>query len=642
LNGSNEIALNQVTDLLKKYWGFQNFREPQIPIVESILSGKDTLGLMTTGGGKSICFQTVALNREGICLIISPLIALMRDQVDTLRALGIEAAAVYSDQSVQEQNNIIDACLEGRLQFLYIAPEKLRSKDFQTRLRQFPISMLVIDEAHCISQWGYDFRPSYLRIPEIYNWINRPQVVALTATATPKVIEDIIDKLELRDHQIIQQSFAKPKTSFQLIETEQKMSKLLSWIQKLKGSGIVYVNRRKSAVEISKFLNKEGIESEYYHAGLAMEIRNEKQEKWLAKTSGIMVCTNAFGMGIDNPNVNFVIHYNLSESIEAYFQEAGRAGRKGQNAYAITLVSQADRVEIKSAIEDYPSQKEVIQTLIMLFNYYQIPYESGRDQVFPFEIEGFIEKFKLPALKTQKCIQILKDQNLISLAEDYYKPDEIQILADDHYLRDLTNDKPEYGHLVKNLLRTYEGLHFRRKVFLGKLAKNYHYNLLELRTMLRNLQKWEVIFYQEATNKPTIQFQIDKLPQANIPFDNQQYNLRKKTRTEQWNAILDYTKSDLGCRQSFLLKYFGEVVQDTCGICDNCLASNAKPTILEVDFLEIRISILKALKENPSLNIQDLIRINKKFKEIYVRRVLDRLIELSLVEKFEGDTFRLS
>ena len=277
----------------------------------------------------------------------------------------------------------------------------------------------------------------------------------------------------------------------------------------------------------------------------------------------------------------------------------------------------------------------------MLFNYYQIPYESGRDQVFPFEIEGFIEKFKLPALKTQKCIQILKDQNLIAIAEDYYKPDEIQILADDHHLRDLTNDKPEYGHLVKNLLRTYEGLHFRRKVFLGKLAKNYHYNLFELRTMLRNLQKWEVIFYQEATNKPTIQFQIDKLPQANMPFDNQQYNLRKKTKTEQWNAILDYTKSDLDCRQSFLLKYFGEDVQEACGVCDKCLASNAKTAISERDFLEIRIAILKALKETPSLNIQNLIIINEKFKEVYIRRVLDRLIELDLVEKFDGESFRL-
>ena len=641
MNGSNKTVLNQVVSFLNKYWGFQGFREPQIPIVESILSGKDTLGLMTTGGGKSICFQTVALSREGICLIISPLIALMRDQVETLRSLGIEAAAVYSDQSAQEQKDIIDACLEGKLQFLYIAPEKLRSKDFQTRLRQFQISMLVIDEAHCISQWGYDFRPSYLRIPEIYQWINRPQVVALTATATPKVIEDIIDRLEMRNHQLIQQSFAKPKTSFQLIETEQKMSKLLSWIQKLKGSGIVYVNRRKSAVEISKFLTKEGIDSDYYHAGLAMEIRNEKQEKWLAKTSGIIVCTNAFGMGIDNPNVNFVIHYNLSESIEAYFQEAGRAGRKGQNAYAIALVSQADRFEIQSVIEDYPSQKEVMQTLIMLFNYYQIPYESGRDQVFPFEIEGFVEKFKLPALKTQKCIQILKDQNLISIAEDYYKPDEIQILANDHHLRDLIHNKPEYGHLVKNLLRTYEGLHFRRKVFLGKLAKNYHYNLFELRTMLRNLQKWEVIFYQEATNKPTIQFQIDKIPQANIPFDNQQYNLRRKAKTEQWKAILDYTKSDLGCRQSFLLKYFGEAANEACGVCDNCLASKAKPAISEKDFLEIRTGILKALKETQSLSIQDLIRIHTRFKEVYIRRVLDRLIELGLIKKFDGENFRL-
>ncbi len=469
-------------EILKKYWGYEAFRTAQIPIIESVTSGHDTIGLLTTGGGKSICFQVPAMMSEGTCIVISPLIALMKDQVTQLNQRKIPSAAYYSAQSKESQTKILDYLLEGKLKFLYISPERLITKDFQTRLRQIKVNLMVIDEAHCISQWGYDFRPSYLRIPEVYDILPDIPKLALTATATPRVVKDIEDKLELRQTKVFVNSYFKENLSYQVKKTERKVETLAEWIHKLSGSGLVYVNRRNAAEELAKQLTTQfNIHAEYYHAGLSTDVRNEKQEKWLNNPLSVMITTNAFGMGIDNPHVNYVIHYHFPASLEAYFQECGRAGRTGQKSYAIALVSDADKIEKDEIIRDYPSIQEVQNLALLLFNHFDIPYETGLGRRFDWIVEDFNTQYKLNYWHTAKCLQILVDNELIFIQDAFYKPDEIQLLADERQISDLTEQFPEYGQLITHLIRAYEGLHFKKRVNLYKLAKTYHYNLTELK-----------------------------------------------------------------------------------------------------------------------------------------------------------------
>jgi len=371
--------MHSALDILKKYWNYNEFRPAQIPIIESIAAGHDTLGLLTTGGGKSICFQVPAMMREGVCLVVCPLIALMKDQVSQLNQRKIPAAAYYSSQSKENQVKIIDYLMEGKLKFLYISPERLITKEFQTRLREINVGLLVIDEAHCISQWGYDFRPAYLKIPTIYDYLPLAPRLALTATATPRVIDDIQDKLDFRHGKVFVNTYFKPNLSYQVLKSERKVEDLVRWIQKLPGSGLVFVNRRNMAEELAMQLKDHfKINADYYHAGLSTELRHEKQNKWLKNPHSVLVTTNAFGMGIDNPNVNYVIHYQFPASIEAYFQECGREGRAGQNSHAFALISGADLREKEELLLNYPSIGEVKNCLLMLYNHFDIPYEMGQ------------------------------------------------------------------------------------------------------------------------------------------------------------------------------------------------------------------------------------------------------------------------
>lgn len=627
-------------DVLRKYWKFTGFRENQLPIIESVMAGKDTLALLTTGGGKSICFQVPAMLREGICLVISPLIALMKDQVSVLKSLNIPATALHSSQTKSIQDKIIQACLNQKVKFLYISPEKLSSSDFRPILRQLNFSMIVIDEAHCISQWGYDFRPSYLNIPSSYSAISSPQIVALTATATKKTIEDITQKLEMRMPSVHRQSFFKSNLSFQLIRTEQKVAKLIDWISKLNGSGLIYVNKRKTAVELSKILNDKGIKSAYYHAGLSIEERSERQEQWIKNPNSIMICTNAFGMGIDNPNTNYVIHYNMPTTLEAYFQESGRAGRQGQTSHAIVLVSLKDLLEFEEAISNYPSEKEIKSLLTLLFNHYDIPFEAGEGCRYEFHLEEFCEKYKLNPMKTSQGLQFLKENSLIYIADEFYKPDEIQIIVDEFSLNQFTETKPDYEVLIRNMIRTYEGLFYRRRINLHVLARNYHYNLTELKSMLRNLKKWEIIDYQEATNKPILEFKISKLPLDHIPFDQSFYRERKTVFIAQIEAVLSYMKNDKECKVRQLLAYFDENFERNCGICDSCLSNTSQRVMRDEDYFDLKDRILKVLQKDKFESMETLLAVCKPFEEVYVRRVLDRLLELDMISKGTGESFK--
>jgi ATP-dependent DNA helicase RecQ len=626
-------------EILKKYWGYEAFRPAQIPIIESVTSGYDTIGLLTTGGGKSICFQVPAMMSEGTCIVISPLIALMKDQVTQLNQRKIPAAAYYSAQSKESQTKILDYLLEGKLKFLYISPERLTTKDFQTRLRQIKVNLVVIDEAHCISQWGYDFRPSYLRIPEVYDILHDIPKLALTATATPRVVKDIEDKLELRQTKVFVNSYFKENLSYQVKKTERKVETLAEWIHKLSGSGLVYVNRRTAAEELAKQLtNQFNIHADYYHAGLSTDVRNEKQEKLLNNPLSVMITTNAFGMGIDNPHVNYVIHYHFPASLEAYFQECGRAGRAGQKSYAIALVSDADKIEKDEIIRDYPSIREVQNLALLLFNHFDIPYETGLGRRFDWMVEDFNTQYKLNYWHTAKCLQILVDNELIFIQDAFYKPDEIQLLADERQISDLAEQFPEYGQLLTHLIRAYEGLHFKKRVNLYKLAKNYHYNLTELKISLQKLAQKGIISYEPSTNKPTLEFLTNKTAANDIPIDQAQYRVRKQILLDQTKACLDFIKNTKDCRSRQLLDYLGESQSEKCGICDVCLGE--KNSITKEDYLKIRDAILANLEPNIYTAIDKLIKLLKNYPELAIRKVLDRLLELNQIEKGVGEVFR--
>lgn len=626
-------------EILKKYWGYSDFRPGQIPIIESIVSGTDTLGLLTTGGGKSICFQVPAMMTEGTCLVVSPLIALMKDQVSQLNQRKIPAAAYYSTQSKENQTKILDYLHDGKLKFLYISPERLNTKDFRTRLRQIKVNLIVIDEAHCISQWGYDFRPAYLKIPNVYKIFPNIPKLALTATATPRVIVDIQEKLEMNHPKVLVSSYFKSNLSYQIKASERKVEDLVSWINRLSGSGLVYVNRRNVAEELVKQLrNQFNIQAEYYHAGLSAEVRNEKQESWLKNPRSIMITTNAFGMGIDNPNVNYVIHYHFPASLEAYFQECGRAGRGGQKSYAISLISYADIREKEDIIEQYPTPDEVKNLMLLLFNHYDIPYETGKNRRFEWSIDEFLQKNKLEYWHTHKCLQILEDNEFIYIQDAFYKPDEIQIIANDEQIADLSEQFPEYGQLLTNMIRSFEGIYYKKRVNLHKFAKTYHYNLLELKVSLQNLSKKEIISYEAATNKPNIEFLTDKMAAKDIPLDIQLYRERKEILLNQLQTCLDYMQSQKLCRSQQLLTYLGESKSEKCVICDVCLSE--KNSITKEDYLKIREAILVNLEPHIYTPIDKLVKLLKMYPELAIRKVLDRLLELNQIEKGVGEVFK--
>jgi ATP-dependent DNA helicase RecQ len=631
--------MHSALSILKKYWNYDQFRPSQIPIIESVISGNDTLGLLTTGGGKSICFQVPALMSEGVCIVISPLIALMKDQVVQLNQRKIPAAAYYSAQSKEKQQKIIDYLMEGKLKFLYISPERLITKDFQTRLRQIKVNLLAIDEAHCISQWGYDFRPAYLKIPKVYDLIPDVPKIALTATATPRVIEDIRDKLALKNPRVLINSYFKPNLSYQVENSEQKVEDLVSWIRKLSGSVLIYVNRRNAAEELVKQLrNQFKIEADYYHAGLSAEVRSEKQDNWLKNPHSIMVTTNAFGMGIDNPYVSLVIHFHFPSSLEAYFQECGRAGRNGQKSYAISLVSDADIIEKDEIIKTYPKIEELKNLLLILFNYFDIPYDTGRNRRFDWLIEDFISKYQLDYWHTQKCIKILEDNEFIYIQDAFYKPDEVQIIANDRQIEELSEQFPEYGQLLNHMIRTFEGIHFKKRINLHKLTKTYHYNLFELKVNLQNLAKKGIITYEASTSKPTLEFLVDKLAVKDISLDETQYRERKKILIDQSQTCLDYMKASQTCRSQQLLGYLGELNTEKCGICDVCLIK--KNTISQKDYLLIKDIIIQNLEPNLYTPIDKLLKLMRNYPEQAIRKVLDRLLELNKIEKGVGEVFR--
>lgn len=560
-------------ETLKKYWGYERFRPGQEEIISEVLAGRDVLAILPTGGGKSVCFQVPALMREGICLVVSPLIALMKDQVQNLRDRGIPALAVYSGMTHREIDYTLDNAIYGDYKFLYVSPERLRADLFKTRVARMNVCQLVVDEAHCISQWGYDFRPDYLQIAEIRKIIGRQvPVVALTATATPVVADDIMARLEFRRPNKLVGDFSRPNLSYVFRQTENKMGQLLRVCQGVQGSGIVYVSRRKNAEDLAAFLQQQGISAEGYHAGMGRDTRARIQDAWKRSEIRIIVSTNAFGMGIDKPDVRFVCHYDMPDSLEAYFQEAGRAGRDGQPAYAVLLWNPSDILRLRQTVRaTFPPLGYIRDIYQKVYMFLGFAYEEGRGASAKFELEKFAQHFRLHARTAYYAIKYLETAGYWTLTETLQIPAKIQFVVsrDELYRIQLGND--DIDRFVKLLLRMYTGV-FSEYVPIDeeKLARTGRYAPDVVVEKLRQLARRQLLKYIPAINAPMICLNYERLDEKNLRLPQSEYDERVGRRSKRLEALIGLVENDSECRCLQMYRYFGQGGGIPCGRCDVC------------------------------------------------------------------------
>ena len=559
--------------ILKQYWGYDSFRPMQEDIINSALQKKDTLALMPTGGGKSICFQVPAMATDGLCLVVSPLIALIKDQVQNLNSKGIKALAVYSGMSYQQIDIALDNAIYGDFKFLYVSPERLHTPLFKERVRRMQINYLVVDEAHCISQWGYDFRPAYLEIKEIKNIIGDVPIIALTATATKSVAEDIMRILGFEEKNVISSGFERKNLSYVVRNVDDKFGNMLKVCNGVPGTGIIYVRERKRCEEISSFLRQNGITADFYHAGLSKELRNAKQDAWKNDQIRVIVATNAFGMGIDKPDVRFVVHYDLPDSLEAYFQEAGRAGRDGKRSYATLLWNSTDIARLRQihtiSFPDIQYIKEVYQKV---FIYLNIPYEEGRDTVSKFNLIEFSKKFSLNSVSAYYAIKYLEQEGYWELTDEMDNPSKIMFIVGRDELYKVQIDNPELDKFIKSVLRIYTAL-FSRITPIDEeyIARCTMDSVMGVKEKLKQLSKLRIIKYIPKVRTPLIIMNTERLVEANLYISQKRYEERKGMFQKRIESIISYVKETDECRSRMLIDYFGQPADNNCGICDVCL-----------------------------------------------------------------------
>ncbi len=629
------VAMASPREILKQYWGFEQFRPLQEDIVQSILAGRDTLALLPTGGGKSICFQVPALAQDGLCLVISPLIALMKDQVANLEKRGIKAAAIYTGQTYREMDRLLDNCVFGNYKFLYISPERLSSDAFRMRLAKMNIRMLAIDEAHCISQWGYDFRPSYLRIAEVREQLKVP-VIALTATATPEVVEDIQQKLLFKNGQVFKKSFARKNLSYVVRPTINRLKSLVDILQKVNGTAIVYVRNRRRTKEIADALNKQRIKADYYHAGLPPDQRNRKQNEWMTNKTRVIVCTNAFGMGIDKPEVRVVAHMDVADSLEAYFQEAGRAGRDEQKAYAVQLLENADLAELDEKIkEGFPTVELVREVYDKLGGYLRIAYNDGvtdeGPKVYDFDIRDFCEKHKLNPVKTLVALKLLEQQEWLMLAEGIFEKSQVKVICTKDVLYKFQVENVRLEPLVKFILRTSEGV-FDDYVTVEEdaIARRLKIPVDETVKQLNILDKQGIVAYRPRKDKPQLFWMKPRVSFDNLRLDNAFINRRKTAYEERLKTMRDYLTDNLHCRTRKLVKYFGEILDQDCGICDVCVErKNKAPNTSEMANIA---ELVESKLRTADLSTADLVNQTGQTKEV-LWPVLEQLLNAGKIER---------
>lgn len=562
-------------NILKEYWGYTSFRPLQEDIIQSVWEKRDTLGLMPTGGGKSLTFQVPVMAMDGICLVVTPLIALMKDQVDNLRERGIKAAAVYSGMSRDEIITTLENCIFGGYKFLYVSPERLSSDIFLTKLQAMDVCLLVVDESHCISQWGYDFRPSYLKIADIRETLINVPVLALTATATPDVVDDIQEKLRFKEKNVFRTSFLRDNLSYVVRSADNKVGELIHILKSVPGSGIVYVRSRRQTKEIAQTLKKEGLRADYFHAGLSYEDKIFKQNAWKDDECPVIVSTNAFGMGIDKPDVRIVVHMDLPNSPEEYFQEAGRAGRDGKKSYSVILYTKSDSVKLKKRISDtFPEKELIVRVYEALGNYFQVAVGSGAGRAFDFDLIEFCSRFKLPSLQTHHALKILELAGYLEYTDEIDARSKLRFLIyrDDMYSLRLESITDELLHTI---MRSYTGV-FSDDIYVDEsmLASRIGKTRQEVYDILVNLSKLRYISYVPAKKTPFIIYTSSREDIKFITIPQSVYEERKKRFSKRIHSIIDYAENSDVCRSRMLLVYFGETNSKDCGCCDVCLRKN--------------------------------------------------------------------
>ncbi|GAB3572933.1 RecQ family ATP-dependent DNA helicase [Spirosoma luteolum] len=565
--------------ILQQFWGYTSFRPLQEDIVDAVLAGQDTLVLMPTGGGKSICFQVPALAMPGVCLVVTPLIALMKDQVGQLKRRGIPAAAIYAGMHAREIDTTLDNCIYGNTKFLYLSPERLRTELVIERVKQMSVCLLAVDEAHCVSAWGYDFRPPYLQIAEFRELIPATPLIALTASATPDVQADIVDKLAMRPHdgqgtRIFRQTFARPNLSYSVLQTEQKEDRLLRILNRVPGTGIVYVRSRRQTQRVASWLQRQGIAADYYHAGLSTQERSDRQDAWLQNQTRVIVSTNAFGMGIDKPDVRVVVHLDLPDSLEAYYQEAGRAGRDGQKAYAVMLYTPGDLEQLRQRTEQLYQPVEMLRRVYQaLANYTAVPVGGGQFASYDFDMATFTHTYSLPPTETHYALKQLQLEGFVQLNDNYYHPSRLTILLDNRQLYEFQVMNPRLDPFLKMLLRYYGGELFTDFITISEsaLARTFMINQPEIVALLEQLHQRGVVVYEKQKDKPQLTFLTPRLDAPTLPVNAAELNRRKELALRKVNAAILYTEHPTQCRTRLLQAYFGERTQDRCGICDNCI-----------------------------------------------------------------------
>ena len=614
------------TEILKSYWNFDRFRPLQEEIIRSALSGKDTLALLPTGGGKSICFQVPAMAMDGMCIVISPLIALMQDQVKNLNDRNINATAITSALSPKELHVAFENAIYGQHKFLYVSPERLETENFQKRIRLQKICLIAVDEAHCVSQWGYDFRPSYLKIAKLRELFPEVPMLALTASATKEVVGDIVDKLKFKpQHQVFRNSFERKNLHYVVQHEENKLTRLLRICKKIEGTGIVYVRNRRKTKELSDFLNKNSVSSDFYHAGLDAKTRVMKQEDWIKGKNRIIVATNAFGMGIDKPNVRFVVHLDLPDSLEAYYQEAGRAGRDGKESWVICLYQHLDIFELQENQEaSYPSLEEIKKAYSAIGNYFQVAIGSGKGMSYDFDLNEISDKYKLVPRTVYASIKFLEKEGYLMYHDAFFQPTRLMFTATPNELYDFQVRNPKLDQTIKTILRSYGGLFTEfSNINEDMLAGRCKMTTSELQKVLKKLHELELVHYIPHSGLPKISFIENRVDSKHLYLAPENYALLKRRSAEKINAVTHYVSHKNECRSRIILQYFNENNVQDCGQCDVCLHRKALKKNPAADTLKNQIQQLISSRK---IHLEEMISLLYHFES---EKVVDAVNELT-------------